>query len=132
MVFDRHGVTFYIGLLSSNLEVQSIICNLIFPKEMYFKSVVACHFPSLFTNMTHSGIDAKEIVQKREKQPKFHYCIFIPTLDIRLNVDMIISNGLLHFTFTFTDKRLVYRNLTQLLINTISQLETESVKKPSF
>ena len=50
-----------------------MICNLIFPKEMYFKSVVfACHFPPLFTNMTHSGIVAKEIDQKRENNQNYN------------------------------------------------------------
>jgi len=56
---------------------------------MYFKSVVfACHFPPLFTNMTHSGIVAKEIVQKREKQPKLMLHIYSNAFSIRLNVDM--------------------------------------------
>ena len=132
MVFDGLGVVFYIGLLLLNLEVQSIICNPIFITKNHFKSVLlACHFPPMFTNTTRSGIGAKEIDQKREKQPKLQCCIFIPNA-YTFNLNRKNSNGLLHLTITFTVKRLIYKHHTQIPINAISQLETELVKKPSF
>ena len=126
---ESHSILAFSSAL--NLEVQSVIYNPIFITKNHFKGILlACHFPPMFTNTTRSGIGAKTSIKNEKNNQSCNIAYLFQPRTFNLNGKN--SNGLLHLTITFTDKRLVYRHHTPITINAISQLETELVKKSSF